>query len=80
MDRCGTYKLTVHFITLLFHCLEYFYLDAYVLFHRYAIDTMQSVCLKEAGLNAAGTSAGETTLIQLIFGGYLRSKVLSIIT
>lgn len=36
---------------------------------------MQSVCLKEAGLNAEAPLAEETTLIQLIFGGYLRSKV-----
>lgn len=46
-------------------------------FDRYAIDSMQSVCLKEAGANAVGKSADETTLIQLTFGGYLRSKVLS---
>ncbi|XP_058097015.1 ubiquitin carboxyl-terminal hydrolase 17-like [Magnolia sinica] len=44
-------------------------------FLRYAIDTMQSVCLKEAGVNATDPLAGETTLIQLIFGGYLRSKI-----
>lgn len=42
---------------------------------RYAIDTMQSVCLKEAGVNAEAPMAEETTLMQLIFGGYLRSKV-----
>nr|CAD1838103.1 unnamed protein product [Ananas comosus var. bracteatus] len=44
-------------------------------FLRYAIDSMQSVCLKEAGANAVGKSADETTLIQLTFGGYLRSKI-----
>ncbi|ONK64477.1 uncharacterized protein A4U43_C07F26480 [Asparagus officinalis] len=44
-------------------------------FLRYAIDTMQSVCLKQADKSAAGTKAEETTLIQLVFGGYLRSKI-----
>ncbi|KAL5982375.1 ubiquitin-specific protease [Asimina triloba] len=43
--------------------------------NRYAIDTMQSVCLKEASTNASDPSAEETTLVQLIFGGYLRSKI-----
>uniref|UniRef100_A0A5B7AGH3 ubiquitinyl hydrolase 1 n=1 Tax=Davidia involucrata TaxID=16924 RepID=A0A5B7AGH3_DAVIN len=43
-------------------------------FLRYAIDTMQSICLKEAGVNASGSSE-ETTLIGLTFGGYLRSKI-----
>lgn len=42
---------------------------------RYAIETMQSVCLKEAGLNASSSCEEETTLIGLTFGGYLRSKV-----
>lgn len=45
------------------------------LFDRYAIDTMQSVCLKEARVNASGPLEEETTLIGLTFGGYLRSKV-----
>lgn len=40
---------------------------------RCAVDTMQSVCLKEFG--AKGKIAEETTLIGLTFGGYLRSKV-----
>ncbi|KAF5456010.1 hypothetical protein F2P56_025528 [Juglans regia] len=44
-------------------------------FLRYAIDTMQSVCLKEAGLDASGSQEEETTLIGLAFGGYLRSKI-----
>ncbi|KAJ8773311.1 hypothetical protein K2173_028488 [Erythroxylum novogranatense] len=44
-------------------------------FLRYAIDAMQSVCLKEAGVNASGSSEEETTLIGLTFGGYLRSKI-----
>ncbi|XP_028085481.1 ubiquitin carboxyl-terminal hydrolase 16-like isoform X2 [Camellia sinensis] len=44
-------------------------------FLRYAIDTMQSVCLKEAGVNASGSLEEETTLIGLTFGGYLRSKI-----
>ncbi|KAJ0984725.1 hypothetical protein J5N97_003081 [Dioscorea zingiberensis] len=44
-------------------------------FLRYAVDAMQSVCLKEAGKNSLGQQAEETTLIQLMFGGYLRSKI-----
>ncbi|URE01611.1 ubiquitin carboxyl-terminal hydrolase, partial [Musa troglodytarum] len=41
----------------------------------YAIDAMQSVCLKEAGAHAVDLWAEETTLIQLTFGGYLQSKI-----
>ncbi|XVE55596.1 hypothetical protein DITRI_Ditri03aG0171700 [Diplodiscus trichospermus] len=44
-------------------------------FLRYAIDAMQSVFLKEAGVDSSGCSEGETTLIGLTFGGYLRSKI-----
>ncbi|KAK2659886.1 hypothetical protein Ddye_006419 [Dipteronia dyeriana] len=44
-------------------------------FLRYAIDMMQSGCIKEAGLNASGPLEEETSLIGLTFGGYLRSKV-----
>ncbi|ONM03739.1 Ubiquitin carboxyl-terminal hydrolase 17 [Zea mays] len=44
-------------------------------FLRYAIDAMQSVCMKEARKGGVLQSAEETTLVQLIFGGYLRSKV-----
>ncbi|CBI19252.3 unnamed protein product, partial [Vitis vinifera] len=44
-------------------------------FLRYAIDAMQSVCLKEAGVNASGSLEEETSLIGLTFGGYLRSKI-----
>lgn len=47
-----------------------------IYFCRYAIEAMQSACLKEAGKNVTGQLVEETTLIQLIFGGYLRSKVL----
>ena len=36
---------------------------------------MQSVCMKEARKGGVLRSAEETTLVQLIFGGYLRSKV-----
>ncbi|KAG1334630.1 hypothetical protein COCNU_03G007490 [Cocos nucifera] len=43
--------------------------------NRYAIDVMHSACLKEAGSYAFGPLAEETTLIQLTFGGYLRSKI-----
>ncbi|XP_058071401.1 uncharacterized protein LOC131220585 [Magnolia sinica] len=35
---------------------------------------MQSMCLKEAGANATDPLVGETNHLQLIFGGYLRSK------
>ncbi|KAJ8765540.1 hypothetical protein K2173_014662 [Erythroxylum novogranatense] len=42
-------------------------------FLRYAVDMMQSNCLKEAGVQ--GPLGEETTLISLTFGGYLRSKI-----
>ncbi|XP_044949267.1 ubiquitin carboxyl-terminal hydrolase 17-like isoform X2 [Hordeum vulgare subsp. vulgare] len=44
-------------------------------FLRYAIDTMQSASMKEANANGAHKLSEETTLIQLMFGGYLRSKI-----
>ncbi|KAH0681635.1 hypothetical protein KY284_022720 [Solanum tuberosum] len=44
-------------------------------FLRYVIDTMQSICLKEAGVTAPGSFEEETSLIGLTFGGYLRSKI-----
>ncbi|KAD4586149.1 hypothetical protein E3N88_23750 [Mikania micrantha] len=44
-------------------------------FLRYAIDTLQSVCLKEAGRKVPNSLEEETTLIGLTFGGYLRSKI-----
>lgn len=44
-------------------------------FLRCVIETMQSVCLKEAGVNTVGPLPEETTLIGLIFGGYLLSKI-----
>ncbi|KAL6180068.1 hypothetical protein ACLB2K_046736 [Fragaria x ananassa] len=44
-------------------------------FLRHAIDTMQSVCLMESGVNAPRSLKEETTLIGLTFGGYLRSKI-----
>ncbi|PKA56122.1 Ubiquitin carboxyl-terminal hydrolase 16 [Apostasia shenzhenica] len=44
-------------------------------FLRYAIDAMQSACLKEACASSYSDLAPETTIIQLIFGGYLRSKI-----
>lgn len=37
---------------------------------------MQSVCLREVGVNMTGSSDEETTLIGLTFGGYLWSKVI----
>ncbi|XP_023748529.1 ubiquitin carboxyl-terminal hydrolase 17 [Lactuca sativa] len=44
-------------------------------FLRYAIDTLQSACLKEAGIKSSNSLEEETTLIGLTFGGYLRSKI-----
>ncbi|KAA8529706.1 hypothetical protein F0562_034194 [Nyssa sinensis] len=45
-------------------------------FMRFAIDTMQSVCLDEfGGEKALHPSSQETTLIQHIFGGHLQSQV-----
>ncbi|GFZ08201.1 ubiquitin-specific protease 18 [Actinidia rufa] len=44
-------------------------------FMRFAIDTMQSVCLDEfGGEKALHPSTQETTLIQHIFGGHLQSQ------
>ncbi|KAL1310162.1 hypothetical protein AAHE18_17G228400 [Arachis hypogaea] len=44
-------------------------------FLRHAIDTMQSVCLMDAGVDVCGSLEEDTTLIGLTFGGYLRSKI-----
>ncbi|KAL9682665.1 hypothetical protein QQ045_014470 [Rhodiola kirilowii] len=44
-------------------------------FLRYVVDTMQSVCIKEAISKVAGTVEEETTLLGLTFGGYLESKI-----
>ncbi|CAI9296555.1 unnamed protein product [Lactuca saligna] len=44
-------------------------------FLRYAIDTLQSASLKEAGKKSSNSL--ETTLIGLTFGGYLRSKCMT---
>lgn len=46
-------------------------------FMRFAIDTMQSVCLDEfGGEKAIPSSSQETTLIQHTFGGHLQSQVI----
>ncbi|XP_021755587.1 ubiquitin carboxyl-terminal hydrolase 18-like [Chenopodium quinoa] len=46
-------------------------------FMRFAIDTMQSVCLDEhGGEKVIDPKSQETTLIQHIFGGQLRSQVI----
>ncbi|XP_068652589.1 ubiquitin carboxyl-terminal hydrolase 18-like [Aristolochia californica] len=46
-------------------------------FMRFAIDTMQSICLEEfGGEKSLEPSTQETTLIQHIFGGYLQSEVI----
>ncbi|CAN7101081.1 unnamed protein product [Brassica rapa subsp. narinosa] len=47
--------------------------DAHEFLRWCAVDTMQSVFLKEA--DAAGPLAEETTLVGLTFGGYLHSKI-----
>ncbi|CAM0951751.1 unnamed protein product [Alopecurus aequalis] len=44
-------------------------------FLRYAIDTMQSAGTKEANKDGVHKLSEETTLMQLMFGGYLRSKI-----
>ncbi|KAG8087385.1 hypothetical protein GUJ93_ZPchr0010g9589 [Zizania palustris] len=44
-------------------------------FLRYVIDAMQSVCMKEVKKSGAHHLYKETTLVQLIFGGYLQSKI-----
>ena len=44
---------------------------------RFAVDTMQSVCLDEfGGEKAVEPSSQETTLVQHIFGGRLQSQVM----
>ncbi|XP_076893956.1 ubiquitin carboxyl-terminal hydrolase 16-like isoform X2 [Bidens hawaiensis] len=43
--------------------------------NRYAIESLQSVCIKEARTKL-NSSEEETTLIGLTFGGYLRSKIM----
>ncbi|KAJ4707719.1 Ubiquitin carboxyl-terminal hydrolase [Melia azedarach] len=46
-------------------------------FMRFAIDTMQSICLDEfGGEKAVHPRSQETTLIQHIFGGHLQSQVI----
>lgn len=46
-------------------------------FMRFAIDTMQSICLDEfGGEKAVPPRSQETTLIQHIFGGHLQSQVI----
>ncbi|GMI95132.1 ubiquitin-specific protease 19 [Hibiscus trionum] len=46
-------------------------------FMRFAIDTMQSVCLDDfGGEKAVDHSSQETTLIQHIYGGHLQSQVI----
>ncbi|CAA2962225.1 ubiquitin carboxyl-terminal hydrolase 17-like [Olea europaea subsp. europaea] len=42
-------------------------------FLRCVVETMQSICLEEAGI--AGQLDEESTLVALTFGGYLRSKI-----
>ncbi|KAH9604849.1 hypothetical protein KSS87_004790 [Heliosperma pusillum] len=42
-------------------------------FLRYAVDTMQSVCVQLAG--SVGQVVEDATLVSMTFGGYLRSKI-----
>ncbi|KAJ3676949.1 hypothetical protein LUZ60_002673 [Juncus effusus] len=44
-------------------------------FMRFVIDKMQSTCLKDTGLIGTYHFTEETTPVQIIFGGYLRSKI-----
>ncbi|CAL0315559.1 unnamed protein product [Lupinus luteus] len=44
-------------------------------FLRLTVETMQSVCLMGAGVNASDSLKEETNLMGLTFGGYLRSKI-----
>ncbi|KAJ7525990.1 hypothetical protein O6H91_17G077000 [Diphasiastrum complanatum] len=45
-------------------------------FMRFAIDSMQSICLDEAGgEKAVDIRSQETTIVQYIFGGHLQSQV-----
>ncbi|GMH31372.1 hypothetical protein Nepgr_033215 [Nepenthes gracilis] len=44
-------------------------------FLRYAIESMQSICLRKAGASRSSVLEEETNLIGLTFGGCLRSKV-----
>ncbi|XP_051188165.1 ubiquitin carboxyl-terminal hydrolase 17 isoform X3 [Lolium perenne] len=44
-------------------------------FLRYAIDTMQSAIMNEANTDGGHELSEEATLMQLMFGGYLRSKI-----
>ncbi|XP_019431245.1 PREDICTED: ubiquitin carboxyl-terminal hydrolase 17-like isoform X1 [Lupinus angustifolius] len=44
-------------------------------FLRFAVETMQSVCLMDAADNASDSLKEETNLMGLTFGGYLRSKI-----
>jgi hypothetical protein len=56
------------------------YFEVHFLACRFAIDTMQSVCLDEfGGEKAVDLGSQETTLIQHIFGGHLQSQVMHII-
>lgn len=51
-----------------------------VFFCRFAIDTMQSVCLDEfGGEKAVHPGSQETTIIQHIFGGQLQSQVMHLL-
>ncbi|KAL5102536.1 hypothetical protein RYX36_006863 [Vicia faba] len=44
-------------------------------FLRYVVETMQSVCVMECGVDASDALKEQTNLVGLTFGGYLRSKI-----
>lgn len=44
--------------------------------YRHVVETMQSVCVMECGVDASDALKEQTNLVGLTFGGYLRSKVI----
>lgn len=54
---------------------RYALIDLMMQIYRYAIDTMQSVCIMESGTKTISAADEEKTVIGQTFGGYFRSKV-----
>lgn len=75
MNSLGMFSISVELVMckICYSSKLVYYLFAKL--NRYVIDTMQSICLREAGVSASGSFEEETTLVGLMFGGYLRSKV-----
>ncbi|XP_058759692.1 ubiquitin carboxyl-terminal hydrolase 16-like [Vicia villosa] len=44
-------------------------------FLRHVVETMQSICVMECGVDASDALKEQTNLVGLTFGGYLRSKI-----